>query len=215
MAQALTRRTPRATPAAMDGHPWLARTIDVMMRPLYPARRLVVPEARGDVLELGVGTGLNFGLYGQVGSLAGIDPDAFMLERARTRAAELALPIELHQAGAEALPFDRGRFDTVVMTFTLCTIPDVAASLAEARRVLKPGGRMLFVEHTRSTQPNLGRVQDALTPLWKRIGGGCHLNRSAPDLIARAGFEVVEHEPVWRERWTLLPVYRGVAQNPA
>lgn len=199
----------------MDGHPWLAATIDVMMRPLYPARRLVVPEARGDVLELGVGTGLNFGLYGQVGSLAGIDPDPFMLERAHRRAAELALPIELHQAGAEALPFDRGRFDTVVMTFTLCTIPDVAASLAETRRVLKPGGRMLFVEHTRSIQPSLGRVQDALTPLWKRIGGGCHLNRPAPDLIARAGFQVVERHPVWRERWTLMPVYRGVAQNPA
>jgi SAM-dependent methyltransferase len=199
----------------MDGHPWLAATIDVLMRPLYPARRLVVPEARGDVLELGVGTGLNFGLYGQVGSLAGIDPDPFMLARARARAAELALPIELHRAGAEALPFDRGRFDTVVMTFTLCTIPDVAASLAEARRVLKPGGRMLFVEHTRSIQPSLGRVQDALTPLWKRIGGGCHLNRPAPDLIARAGFQVVECCPVWRERWTLLPVYRGVAQNPA
>jgi SAM-dependent methyltransferase len=199
----------------MDGHPWLAATIDVMMRPLYPARRLVVPEARGEVLELGVGTGLNFGLYGQVGSLAGIDPDPFMLERARKRAAELALPIELYQAGAEALPFDRGRFDTVVMTFTLCTIPDVAASLAEARRVLRPGGRMLFVEHTRSIQPSLGRVQDALTPLWKRIGGGCHLNRPAPDLIARAGFQVVERVPVWRERWTLLPVYRGVALNPA
>jgi len=199
----------------MDGHPWLAATIDWTMRPLYPARRLIVPEARGDVLELGVGTGLNFGLYGAVRSLAGIDPDPFMLGRARARAAELALPIELHAAGAEALPFDRGRFDTIVMTFTLCTIPDVAASLGEARRVLKPGGRMLFVEHTRSVQRGLAGVQDALTPLWKRVGGGCHLNRPAAELIARAGFEVTEHAPVWRERWTLLPVYRGVARNPA
>jgi SAM-dependent methyltransferase len=199
----------------MEGHPWLAASIDFMMRPLFPARRLVVPEARGDVLELGVGTGLNFGLYGRVERLAGIDPDPFMLARARARAAEFALPIELHEAGAEALPFDRGRFDTIVMTFTLCTIPDVAASLAEARRVLKPGGRMLFVEHTRSIQPVLARAQTALTPLWKKIGGGCHLNRPAPELIAGAGFEVVEREPVWRERWTLLPVYRGVALNPA
>jgi ubiquinone/menaquinone biosynthesis C-methylase UbiE len=137
-----------------------------------------------------------------------------MLARARKRAAELALPIELHEAGAEALPFDRARFDTILMTFTLCTIPDVAASLAEARRVLKPGGRLLFVEHTRSVQRSLARVQDVLTPLWKRIGGGCHLNRPAVDLIAAAGFEVGAPEPVWRERWTLLPVYRGVAQNP-
>jgi ubiquinone/menaquinone biosynthesis C-methylase UbiE len=197
----------------MDGHPWLAASIDFMMRPLYPARRLVVPEARGDVLEIGVGTGLNFGLYGKTGSLAGIDPDPFMLERARKRATELALPIELHQTGAEALPFDRARFDTVVMTFSLCTIPDVPSSLAEIRRVLKPSGRLLFVEHTRSIQPALGRVQDALTPLWKRLGGGCHLNRPAMDLIEHAGLRVTERAPVWRERWTLLPVYRGVAAH--
>ena len=200
----------------MDGHPWLAATIDLVMRPLYPARRLVVPDARGDVLELGVGTGLNFGLYGDgICSLAGIDPDPFMLERARKRAAELHLPIELHQSGAEALPFDRGRFDTVVMTFTLCTIPDVAGSLAETRRVLKPGGRMLFVEHTRSIQHGLARAQDALTPVWKKLAGGCHLNRPAASLIADAGFAVTEQAAVWRERWTLLPVYRGIAINPA
>lgn len=202
----------------MDGHPWLAASIDYMMRPLYPARRLVVPEARGDVLEIGVGTGLNFGLYGKgaasdVASLTGIEPDPFMLERAQKRAAEMSLPIDLHQVGAEAMPFDRGRFDTVVVTFTLCTIPDVPASLAEIKRVLKPGGRVLFVEHTRSVQPGLGRVQDALTPLWKRIGGGCHLNRPAAELIERAGLSVTEHAPVWRERWTLLPVYRGVAAH--
>lgn len=200
----------------MEGHPWVAATIDLMMRPLYPARRLVVPDARGDVLELGVGTGLNFGLYGDgIRSLAGIDPDPFMLARARKRAAELHLPIELHQSGAEALPFDRARFDTVIMTFTLCTIPDVAGSLAEARRVLKPGGRMLFVEHTRSIQRGIARAQDALTPLWKRLAGGCHLNRPASALIASAGFAVTEQAPVWRERWTLLPVYRGIAINPA
>lgn len=199
----------------MDGHPWLAATLDFMMRPLYPARRLVVPEARGDVLEIGVGTGLNFGLYGPVTSLAGIDPDPFMLARARERAAELSLPMELHEAGAEALPFDARRFDTVVITFSICTIPDVPGALAEARRVLKPGGRLLFVEHTRSVQPALASVQDALTPLWKRLAGGCHLNRPASELIEQAGLAVTEHEPVWRERWTLLPVYRGVAVNPA
>jgi len=185
------------------------------MRPLYPARRLVVPEAHGKVLEVGVGTGLNFGLYRDVESLDGIDPDPFMLERARPRAAELPFPTTLHQVGAERMPFADAQFDTAVITFTLCTIPDPAAALAEVRRVVKPGGTIQFVEHTRSIQPVLGGVQDALTPLWKKIGGGCHLNRRAVELVRAAGFTVRQTEPVWGERWTLVPVYRGVAERPA
>jgi ubiquinone/menaquinone biosynthesis C-methylase UbiE len=198
-----------------DGHPWLARTIDVLMRPMYPARRLVVPEATGKVLEVGVGTGLNFGLYAGVESLAGVDPDPYMLERARPRAAALPFPAELHQAGAERMPFADAHFDTAVVTFTLCTIPDPTRALAEVRRVLKPGGRLLFVEHTRSIQPFLATFQDALTPLWKRIGGGCHLNRRAVALVEAAGFRVRRTEPVWRETWTLFPVYRGMAERAA
>jgi ubiquinone/menaquinone biosynthesis C-methylase UbiE len=197
-----------------DGHPWLARTLDVVMRPMYPARRLVVPEATGRVLEVGVGTGLNFGLYRDVTSLEGIDPDPFMLERARARVAELPFPTTLHQAGAERMPFEDDSFDTAVITFTLCTIPDPVASLAEVRRVLRRGGRLLFVEHTRSIQPLVAGVQGALTPLWKKIGGGCHLNRRAVELVRTAGFDVRTTEPVWGERWTLFPVYRGVAWKP-
>jgi ubiquinone/menaquinone biosynthesis C-methylase UbiE len=189
--------------------------LDFTMRPLYPARRLVVPEATGTVLEVGVGTGLNFGLYRDLDALAGVDPDPYMLERARPRAAELPFPVELHQAGAERMPFADGHFDTAVITFTLCTIPDPDAALAEVRRVLKPTGRLLFVEHTRSIQGLTSVVQDVLTPLWKKIGGGCHLNRPAVELVARAGFRVRETAPVWGERWTLLPVYRGVAERAA
>jgi ubiquinone/menaquinone biosynthesis C-methylase UbiE len=197
-----------------EGHPWLARTLDVVMRPMYPARRLVVPEATGRVLEVGVGTGLNFGLYRDVTSLEGIDPDPFMLERARARVAELPFSTTLHQAGAERMPFEDDSFDTAVITFTLCTIPDPVASLAEVRRVLRRGGRLLFVEHTRSIQPLVAGVQEALTPLWKKIGGGCHLNRRAVELVRTAGFDVRTTEPVWGERWTLFPVYRGVAWKP-
>ncbi len=182
---------------------------------MYPARRLVVPEARGAVLEVGVGTGLNFALYRDVDSLAGVDPDPYMLERARPRAAALPFPTELHQAGAERMPFADARFDTAVVTFTLCTIPDPAAALAEVRRVLKPGGRLLFVEHTRSSQRLCAALQNAITPLWKRMCGGCHMNRRAVELVDAAGFRVRETAPVWRERWTLLPVYRGVAERPA
>ena len=194
-----------------DGHPLLAKTLDWLMRPLYPARRLVVPEARGRVLEIGVGTGLNLGLYRSIERLDAIDPDPFMLERARPRAEALPFPTSLHQTGAERLPFEDRAFDTAVLTFTLCTIPDPEAALAELRRVLKPAGQLLFVEHTRSVQPMLGRAQDALTPLWKKIGGGCHLNRPAVAMLRDAGFRVSHSEPVWRERWTLLPVYRGTA----
>jgi len=189
-------------------HPWLAAMLDWAMRPLYPARRLVIPEARGSVLEVGVGTGLNFGLYGAVDELVGIEPDPNMLVRARARVASLAFPVTLHQVGAERMPFPDARFDTVVVTFTLCTIPDPPAALAEIRRVLKPGGKLLFVEHTRSVQPPLGALQDALTPLWKQIGGGCHLNRAAVELVRAAGFTLSETASVWRERWTLMPVYR-------
>lgn len=193
-------------------HPWLAAALDVMMKPLFPARELIVPEATGSVLEVGVGTGLNFELYRGIDELVGIEPDPHMLARARARATAQAFPVELHQAGAEAMPFPDARFDTAVVTFTLCTIPDPIAALAELRRVLRPGGRLLFVEHTRSTQPVLAGVQDLLTPLWKRIGGGCHLNRPSLDLVREHGFAVADVAPVWRERWTLMPVYRATAR---
>ena len=193
-------------------HPWLAAALDVVMRPLFPARELIVPEATGSVLEIGVGTGLNFELYRGIDELVGIEPDPHMLARARVRAATLPFPVELHQAGAEAMPFPDARFDTAVVTFTLCTIPDPAAALVELRRVLRPGGRLLFVEHTRSSQPVLAGVQDLLTPLWKRIGGGCHLNRPSLDLVREQGFSVADVAPVWRERWTLMPIYRATAR---
>lgn len=187
------------------------------MRPLYPARRLVVPQARGEVLEIGVGTGLNFPLYdpARVTRLVGVEPDPHMLRRARARAQGVGFPVELHQVGAERLPFADARFDTAVITWVLCTIPDPAAALAEVRRVVKPAGELLFVEHTRSCQAGLARVQEAVSPLWARVAGGCRLDRPAVDLVRASGFAVHAVEPVGRERWTLLPVYRGTAAKPA
>jgi ubiquinone/menaquinone biosynthesis C-methylase UbiE len=195
------------------GHPWLAAALDLLMKPLYPARRLVVPEANGEVLELGVGTALNFDLYdpARVTRLVGVEPDPHMLGRARPRAAALPFPVELHETGAEELPFADDRFDTVVVTWALCTIGDPGAALAEARRVLKPGGRLLFVEHVRSAQPSLAFVQGALSPLWARLMGGCHLDRPALDLVRESGLVLRGVEAVGRERWTLLPIYRGEA----
>jgi ubiquinone/menaquinone biosynthesis C-methylase UbiE len=194
-------------------HPWLAALLDLAMQPLAPARDLVVPGARGNVLEIGVGTGLNLERYDprRVTRLTAIEPDPHMLRRALPRTAGLGFPAALIQADAERLPFEAASFDTVVVTFTLCTIPHPEVALAEIRRVLRPQGRALVLEHTRSSQTVLAGVQDAVTPLWQWLMGGCHLNRHAVDLVRESGLEVREVLPVWRERWTLLPVYRAVA----
>jgi ubiquinone/menaquinone biosynthesis C-methylase UbiE len=199
--------------AAADSpeHPWCAAALDLIMWPLLPLRRKVVPAAAGRVVEIGVGTGANFPYYAEVESVAGVEPDPHMLARARARAKEVGLPIDLHEAGAEALPFPDASFDTALVTWVLCTIPDAEAALREVVRVLRPGGRMLFVEHVRSRFTVSGALQDAFTPLWKIVGGGCHLNRDSLELIRSVGFASVDVTPCGREGWTLLPIYRGVA----
>lgn len=182
-----------------------------MMRPLKPLRRKVVPEARGRVLEVGVGTGMNFEHYHGVDALYGVEPDPHMLKRAEKRARHLPFPVQLDQAGAEELPYPDSYFDTVVLTWVLCTIADPDAALGEARRVLKPGGRLVYVEHTRAHGALAASVQDRLTPAWKKLGGGCHLNRDSVAKIRNAGFAAVTKLPCGRETWTLVPVYRGEA----
>ena len=162
-------------------------------RNLAAYRQRVVPSATGHVLEIGAGSGLNFPLYGSaVERVVALDPSPKLLAMARRAATEAARPVELLDASAEAIPLPDRSIDTVVTTWTLCTIPDAARALGEMRRVLKPGGRLLFVEHGRSPDAGVRRWQDRLTPLWKRLGGGCHLNRGIADLIEKAGFRI-EH----------------------
>jgi SAM-dependent methyltransferase len=198
------------------GHPWLAAILDLAMRPMYPARRLVVPAACGEVLEIGVGTGLNLALYdpSRVRRVTAIDPDPHMLRRARERAASAPVPVDLVQGAAERIPCAEGRFDTVLVTWTLCTVEDTGATLAEVRRVLRPGGRLVFIEHTRSIQPAIAQAQRRRTPVWRRLLGGCHLDRPAVDLVRASGLVVRDVAAVGRERWTLLPVYEGTASKP-
>ena len=197
--------------AVHPAHPWCAAALDVMMRPLRGLREKLVPRASGRVVEIGVGTGMNFAYYAGVESVHGIEPDPHMLARARARAEKLRFPIELEQVGAEALPYDDATFDTAVVTWVLCTIPDPHAAVREVVRVLKPGGRMLFVEHVRSRFPVAGALQRKATPLWMKVGGGCRLDRDSLGLIRQSGLDVVELKPCGREGWTLLPMYRGVA----
>ena len=161
-----------------------------------PFRQRVVGAAEGRVLEIGVGSGLNFAFYGAaVTSVIGLEPSPALLRMARARASSAQVPITLLDASAEAIPLDGDSIDTVVTTWTLCTIPNAPLALAEIRRVLRLGGALRFVEHGRAPEPGVARWQDRLDPLWRRIAGGCHLNRKMDDLIFGNGFriEALEH----------------------
>lgn len=152
-----------------------------------------VPLARGVVLEVGVGSGLNVPIYSRdVRKLYALDPSEELLRMARSRAARAAFSVEFLCRPAEAIPLEVGSVDDVVTTWTLCTIPDPVAALQEIRRVLRPEGRLIFIEHGRSPDPEVVRWQDRLTPLWRRVAGGCHLNRSIDRLLRVGGFEALE-----------------------
>ena len=155
-----------------------------------PYRQRAVTEATGRVLEIGVGSGINLPLYTAATHVIGLDPSAKLLSMARVLAEPLRLSIELVKGSAESIPLPDQSVDTVVTTWTLCSIPDLPRALAETRRVLKPEGHLLFAEHGRSPEPQVARWQNRLTPIWKRIGGGCHLNRPINELIAASGFRV-------------------------
>jgi ubiquinone/menaquinone biosynthesis C-methylase UbiE len=173
----------------------LPALIDVAMRhrDLAAYRARVVPAAAGRVLEIGIGSGLNLPSYGpQVRELIGIDPSPKLLARAGRRAADVAVPVELIEGSAESLPLPDASVDTVVVTWALCSIPNIRRALREMRRVMAPGGALLFVEHGRAPDPGVAVWQDRLTPVWKRLAGGCHLNRPIGFLIREAGFTMAE-----------------------
>jgi ubiquinone/menaquinone biosynthesis C-methylase UbiE len=157
-------------------------------------KRKLLANVRGRVLEIGVGTGLSFAYYQVVDELVGVDPSEPMLRRARRRAAELARDVTLVEAFAETLPFEDKSFDTVVSLAVLCTVDDPSRVLQEIRRVLRPGGRLVFLEHVRSSEPGLAQWQDRLERPWGWIAGGCHPNRRTLEAIEGAGFAVVELE---------------------
>ena len=165
--------------------------LSMRQRNLAAYRARIVPFAQGRVLEIGIGSGLNLSYYGSaVEQVIGLDPSPKLLAMAREAARRTSIPLELIQNSAEAMPLCNRSVDTVVTTWTMCSIPDVQRALGEMRRILKPGGRLLFVEHGRSSDVRVRRWQDRLTPIWRRIGGGCHLNRPVSELIENGGFRI-------------------------
>lgn len=155
-------------------------------------RQLVVPLAQGRVLEVGIGTGLNMRWYdkSRVSKITGLDPALQMHPLARERIAQAGLDVELLGLSAEKIPRPDASFDTVLVTYTLCTIPDALAALKEMRRVLAPGGRLLFCEHGRAPDESVRRWQGRLQPLWGKLAGGCHLGRDIAALLREAGFQL-------------------------
>lgn len=155
-------------------------------------RSKIVPHAQGDVLELGCGGGINIEFYApkRIASFTGLDPSPELLAMSRAAAQARGMTADIRGGVGEAMPFESARFDTVVTTFTLCSVADQAAVLAEIRRVLKPGGTALFLEHGAAPDPGVAKWQRRIEPLWKRIGGNCHLTRPIADAYERAGFSV-------------------------
>ncbi|MGD9657814.1 MAG: class I SAM-dependent methyltransferase, partial [Methylocystis sp.] len=166
---------------------WILPTLlDWAMRQsqLDKFRREIIVPARGRVLEIGVGSGLNFPFYGkEVDSVIGIDPSPRLLAMARRRVAEVGIRAELLRGTASAIPLADHSIDTIVTTWALCSIPDPQLALREMHRVLKPDGQLLFVEHGLCPKAGVERWQHLLTPAWRRISGGCHLDRKMDDLI--------------------------------
>ena len=164
------------------------------MGAVMKARSQIVPLARGRVLEIGIGSGLNLAFYDpqRVEVVVGVDPSADMQRLARERAARCPVAVEMIALELGQIQADDASFDSIVCTFTLCTIPDPLAALQEMRRVLKPGGQFLFGEHGRAPDLKVRVWQDRLTPLWRPLAGGCHLNRDIPALLKAGGFRLRE-----------------------
>jgi SAM-dependent methyltransferase len=170
--------------------------------PIMKQRAKIAPKAEGRVLELGIGMGLNLGFYdaAKIIEVVGVDPSPELRAAAQSAPRDPRLAVSIEDGTAEALPFEDSSFDTVLCTFTLCSVCTPAAALSEARRVLRPGGRFLFCEHGLAPDPGVARWQRRLEPVWKRIAGGCHLTRPVASAIKAAGFSIEGLETMYVPR---------------
>jgi len=194
-----------------------AAMYDPMMRGaeqgfLGSLRERLLDQAQGETLEIGAGTGLNVPRYRTPTRVVLTEPEPAMAARLRARAATAPVPVVVEEASAEALPFPDASFDTVVSTLVLCSVAHPDRALAEVRRVLKPAGRFLFIEHGGSDDDGLARWQRRLDPIWKRVAGGCHLSRNIVGMLPAAGFRVADLETLEpRRTGPIKPFRMGVA----
>ena len=170
-------------------------------------RKKIVPLAEGHVLEIGFGSGLNLKFYdpARVKRVWGLDPSAAMWRM--TDAAGVQFEVEFVQASAESIPLARASADTILVTYTLCSVPNIIKALKDMRRVLKPGGELLFCEHGAAPDAKVRKWQDRLNPLWSKVAGGCNLNRSIPVLLEQGGFKIQAVDTMF------LPVWKPAAYN--
>jgi ubiquinone/menaquinone biosynthesis C-methylase UbiE len=168
-------------------------------KPIRYQRRKVVPRASGRVLEIGFGAGHNLPFYdaSKVSHLWALEPSKEMRERAAERVSQSSIPLEFLDLPSEEIPLGSEEADTILITYTLCTIPDVTKALGEMRRVLKPGGKMIFCEHGEAPDADVRKWQERLTPAWKFIGGGCHVGRPIPKMIIDSGFRIEGMETMY------------------
>lgn len=184
------------------------------LTPMMKQREKTVPEATGRVLEIGIGSGLNLPFYDpdRIKHLWGLDPSTEMWALSKKTRKKVGFDVEFINSEAENIPLDDHSADTVLITYALCTIPDVSAALAEIRRVLKPGGRILFCEHGAAPDENIYRWQNRLNPVWQKLGGGCHLNRRVPILLEQSGLSIQQMDASYIPGWKPVSFnYRGMA----
>ena len=172
-------------------------------KPTSKQREKVVPQAEGNVLEIGIGSGLNLPYYNpdKVNHLTAIDPSNDLWKIKEANLAELDFQVDFIEAFAENIPADNNQFDSVITTYTLCSIPEANKALEEMRRVLKPNGNLIFCEHGKAPDKSVQKWQNIVNPVWKRIGGGCNLNREIPALIRDSGYKIQQLDTMYIPGW--------------
>lgn len=168
-------------------------------KPILKQREKIVPQAEGRVLEIGMGSGINIRYYNpdKVEKIWGLEPSAGMRQKAKSRVEAAPFDLEWLDLPGEEIPLDDKSVDTIVLTYTLCTIPDWLSAVKQMRRVLKSSGKLLFSEHGKAPDASVKKWQDRINPLWMKIAGGCHLNRDIPELLIEGGFNIKEMDTLY------------------